>query len=141
MRAVIENRELRTKGRGPHAAISFFQPYNVDMQAQKAELLNQLPEHGWRVKASEENLEWWADEMLVLESEWSPVGSQAYVTFLVDPQFDGDRRKGEAVCAVMASPDKPMSRLEVADKFTLYLGQGWKKTLPDFFAHLSSLRG
>ena len=110
------------------------------MQAQRTELLSQLPEHGWRVKGSEENLEWWADEMWLLESEWSPVGSRAYVTFLVDPQFDGDRRKGEAVWAVMASPDKPTSRMHVEGEFTLSLGQGWKKRLPDFFEHLSTLR-
>ena len=64
------------------------------MQAQRTELLNQLPEHGWRVASVEENLEWWADEMWLLESEWSPVGGLAYVTFLVDPHFDGSRKKG-----------------------------------------------
>ncbi|HTG92207.1 MAG TPA: hypothetical protein VL866_06455 [Pyrinomonadaceae bacterium] len=110
------------------------------MQAQRTELLNQLPEHGWRVAKLEENLEWWADEMWVLESEWSPVGSRVYVTFLVDPQFDRQRKKGEAVWAVMASPIKPMSRLQVEGEFTLSLGQSWKKGLPDFFAHLSKLR-
>jgi hypothetical protein len=59
---------------------------------------------------------------------------------LVDPQFDGDRKKGEAVWALMASPAKPSSRLDVEGEFTLSLGQGWKKRLPDFFAHLSALR-
>ncbi len=110
------------------------------MQAQRTELLNQLPEHGWRVAGAEENLEWWADEMWPLESVWSPVGSRVYVTFLVDPQFDGDRKKGEAVWAVMASPAKPMSRLQVEGEFTLSLGQGWKNRLPAFFDHLSALR-
>ena len=110
------------------------------MQAQRTELLSQLPEHGWRVAGAEESLEWWADEMWLLESVWSPVGSRAYVTFLVDPQFDGPRKKGEAVWAVMASPAKPMSRLQVEGEFTLSLGQGWKKRLPAFFDHLSALR-
>ena len=110
------------------------------MQAQRTELLSQLPAQGWRVKGAEENLEWWADEMWLLESVWSPVGSRAYVTFLVDPQFDGDRKKGEAVWAVMASPAKPSSRLNVEGEFTLSLGQGWKKRLPDFFKQLPTLR-
>ena len=109
------------------------------MQAQRTELLNQLSEHGWRVASVKEILEWWADEMWFLESEWSPVGSPAYVTFLVDPQFDGSRKKGEAVWAVMASPAKPMSRLQVEGEFTLSLGQGWKNRLPAFFDHLSLL--
>jgi hypothetical protein len=110
------------------------------MLAQRTELLSQLSNHGWHVSGSEENLEWWADEMLLLVSDWTPVGSRAYVTFLVDPQFDGQRKKGEAVWAVMASPNKPMNWLQVEGEFTLSLGQGWKKGLSDFFAHLSKLR-
>ena len=110
------------------------------MQAQRTELLSRLPAHGWRVTDSDEKLEWWADEMWPLVSVWSPVGSRAYVTFLVDPQFDGERKKGEAVWAVMASPGKPLSRLQVEGEFTLSLGRGWRKRLPDFFEHLSTLR-
>lgn len=116
------------------------------MQAQKAELLSQLPEHGWRAAGVEENLEWWAAEMWRLESVWSPVGSRAYITFLFAPEvpplpYDKTRRRVEVVWAVMASPSRPTSRLEAAGEFTLSLGQGWKKRLPEFFEHLSALRG
>ena len=104
-------------------------------------MLNQLPEHGWRVAEVGEELEWWADEMWVLESVWTPAGGRAYVTFMVDPQFDGVRKKGEAVWAVMASPGRPDSRLNVEGEFTLSLGRGWKRRLPEFFEHLSALRG
>jgi hypothetical protein len=110
------------------------------MQAQRQELFNQLPEHGWRLANQEEELEWWADEMWRLESLWSPVGSLAYVTFLVDPMSDGERKKGEDVWAVMASSIKPVSRLEVEGEFTLSLGRGWKQELPTFFQHLAALR-
>ena len=110
------------------------------MQTQKTELLNRLPEHGWRVVSEEENLEWWADEMWVLESVWSPVGSRAYITLLVDPMVGPNRRQGEAVWAVMASLRKPISRLSAEGKFTLSFGQGWKLRLPEFFEHLSALR-
>ena len=110
------------------------------MQAQRAELLNQLPEHGWRVAAAGEDLEWWADEMWLLESVWSPLGVRAYVTFMVDPQFEGVRKKGEAVWAVMASPGRPDGRADVEGGFTLSLGQGWGRRLPEFFGHLSALR-
>jgi hypothetical protein len=37
------------------------------MQAQRTELLSLLPEYGWRVASAEEILEWWADEMWLLE--------------------------------------------------------------------------
>ncbi len=104
-------------------------------------LFEQLPEHGWRVTGVEEELEWWADEMWLLESVWSPIGCRAYATFLVDPQFEGVRKKGEAVWAVMASPGRPEGWLRVEGEFTLSLGQGWKERLPAFFEHLSALRG
>ena len=110
------------------------------MQTQRTELLNLLPAHGWRLAGLEENLEWWADEMWRLESVWSPVGTGAYITFLVDPMFDGNRRKGEAVWAAGASRAKPLSRRQAEEEFTLTLGQGWKNRLPDLFDHLSSLR-
>jgi len=115
------------------------------MQTQRAELFNQLPEHGWRIASVEENLEWWAHEMWMLESVWSPVSSRAYVTFLVAPDapilpYDKTHRKSERVWAVMASPEKPRDRLSVENQFTLSLGQGWEKGLPAFFEHLSMLR-
>ena len=110
------------------------------MQAQRQELLNQLAGHGWRVASQEEELEWWADEMWRIESLWSPVGSLAYVTFLVDPQSHHERKRGEDVWAVMASIARPVSRLNVEGEFTVSLGRGWKRELPAFFEHLAFLR-
>jgi hypothetical protein len=110
------------------------------MQTQRIELLNRLSEHGWRVAGEEENLEWWADEMWQLESVWSPVGSRAYITLLVDPMVGPNRRKGEAVWAAMASLTKPLSRVSAGGEFTLSFGQGWKERLPEFFEHLAILR-
>lgn len=111
------------------------------MQAQRTELLTLLLEQGWRVARIEEDLDWWADEMWQLESVWSPVGSRAYVTFLVDPQFEGARKKGDAVWAVMASLFKPTSNLRGEHEFTLSLGLGWQDLKPAFFGFLSILRG
>ncbi len=80
------------------------------MQTQRTELRNRLAEHGWRVKGLEEDLEWWANEMWLLESVWSPAGSRAYLTLLVDPMVGPNRRRGEAVWAAMASR-QPMNRV------------------------------
>ena len=111
------------------------------MQTQRTALLNQLKEYGWRVVGEEDNLEWWADEMWVLESVWSPVGSRAYVTFLVNQMAGHDRAKGEAVTGVMASSAKPTYLYDAGEgRFTLDIGQGWKERLPEFFRHLSMLR-
>lgn len=111
------------------------------MNAQRNELLAQLPAHGWDVVTTEDAmLEWWADEIWLLESSWSPVGARAYVTFLVDPMAPVERKKGQHVWAVMASPARPADRMGVAGEFTLSLGRGWKGRLPDFWDHLSKLR-
>src|SRR5688572_21040420 len=90
--------------------IAPFDGYRCDycMETQRTELLNQLPKHGWNVVSIEEDsLEWWADEMWVLESVWSPVGSRAYVTLLVDPQAPVNRKKGTYVWAAKVSFSKP----------------------------------
>lgn len=110
------------------------------MQTQRTALLNLLPEYGWSVAEIIENLEWWADEMWLLESVWSPVGCSAYITFLVDPQFEGNRKKGEAVWAMMASMSKPVSYFQGKDERLLSLGHGWRDNLPGFLAYLSILR-
>ena len=67
-----------------------------------------------------------------IESLWSPIGSFAYVTFLVDPQSHHERKRGEDVWAVMASITRPVSRLNVEGEFTMSLGRGWKQELPAF---------
>ena len=113
------------------------------MKAQRAEILNQLPRYGWHSAPVEDyDLEWWADEMWMLESTWSPVGSCAYITFLVDPQIPHSRtrKKGEAIWAVMVSPTKPSAWQSSEGSYTLSLGQGWEKRLSDFFEHLARLR-
>lgn len=111
------------------------------METQRAELLKLLPEHGWRVALIEDNLEWWADEMWHLESVWSPVGSRAYITFLVDPMFEGHRRKGEGVWGVMASPYKPVNSSRGSCESVMSLGSGWKNDLPGLLGFMQTLRG
>jgi len=50
------------------------------MQTQKSELYKQISEQGWSITEVETwNLDWWADEMWLLESVWFPVGSCAYL--------------------------------------------------------------
>jgi hypothetical protein len=114
------------------------------MSVQRAEILGQLKINGWEVMPLKEHeLEWWADEIWLLSSKWSPVGGRAYLTFLVDPQIaDADlRQKGEAVWAVMASTEKPTKWQSAADDFTLSLNRGWKERLPELLERLSALRG
>jgi hypothetical protein len=113
------------------------------MKAQRTEILGELSRHGWNaIPVEVYELEWWGDEMWQLESIWSPTGSRAYLTFLVDPQVPHSRtrKKGEAVWAVMASPAKPVRWQSADESFTLSLGPGWEERMPHLFEHLAMLR-
>ena len=112
------------------------------METQRNELLDQLAKQGWEatpVEAAE--LEWWADEMWLLVSQWSPVGTTAYLTFMVDPLYAApDRRKGQGVWSVVAGGERPTDRGVGEDSFSLDVTQGWKERMPELLAHLSRLR-
>lgn len=111
------------------------------MSTKRAIIFNRLADYGWNVVAEEQNLEWWADEIWSLESVWSPVGCPTYITFLVDPTAESNRRQREAVWAVCASITKPNDRLSAEQGFILSLKQGWEQRLPELFNYLEVLRG
>ena len=109
------------------------------MKAQREKILNELSSYGWNaVQLEDYELEWWTDEIWMLESTWSPKRAKAYVSFLVDPmiQHSKTRKKGESVWAVMASPFNKSKE----DSFEISLNQGWEKRLPDFIEHLDKIR-
>jgi hypothetical protein len=112
------------------------------MLTQRAELAKQLHENGWQVLAVEDSgLDWWADEIWLIESLWSPRGFRLYLTFLVDPMADSQRAKGQGVWAVGTSTVRPVGRGSAEGKPLLSLGGGWRSHLAEFFAGLSVLRG
>src|SRR5687767_11429489 len=80
------------------------------MISQQRDLETALSEAGWRIndKASDTNL-WWVDELWTLESAQSPVGTCAFLVFVVDPQWDGPRprKKGKGVWAVSVARTDP----------------------------------
>lgn len=118
------------------------------MNFQKTILLKQLPKYGWRVAEVKDdesewlNLEWWEDEIWILESVWSAKAARIYGTFLVDPQAPiHGRKKGEGIWAAKAS----LKRLEdwkSQEQGILFFGLGdsWKDELPGFLKGLSELR-
>ncbi len=113
------------------------------MLTQRDEILAELGRRGWRATNLEDlALDWWADEMWLLESEWSPRGREAYLTFLVNPMADPHiRRKGEQVWFAAVTRRKPLERMEASSAgFVLNL-KGWKEELPKLFEYLSALRG
>ena len=100
-------------------------------------LRDALSRHGWSVVEMERPFEdeWWAAEIWRIESEWSPRGVCAYLTFLVDPEAGADD-----VWAVCASKDRPTQRPINYDAL-MRLRNVWQQELPTFVNVLSRLRG
>ena len=112
------------------------------MTTQQRDLLAALAEAGWELAGPEDLHEWWADDVWMMRSVWSPQSSQFYLTFLVDPQLDIHRRrnKGEGVWAVKASRTLPTDWRTKDGEFCLTLGRGWEKELKAFVGKISGFR-
>lgn len=109
-------------------------------KAQAGEIRKQLLEYGWKIIRVDESFEneWWMAETWIIESEWSPQGVRAYLTYLVDPQDDSHAPN---VWQVTASTDRPVARpIGEDDKPSLLLGRGWQKGLRAFLKDLDQLR-
>ena len=101
------------------------------------QLEDMLGDQGWEVVDRTTDLEWWADEQWSIRSVWSPVGILVYVTFLVDPQHDGVRRKGEAVWAMTATHERPTGRENTkSDAFVEFR----ERNLDRFIAAIGAMR-
>lgn len=95
---------------------------------------------GWAI-AGIEDRNWWADELVILRSTWSPSTAQVVLTFLVDPQHQGPRTKGESVWAVVASKEPAADRATAERSGALLsLGTGWEARLSDFLDAVEKLR-
>jgi hypothetical protein len=121
---------------------SILQFNETGMTTHQKELLARLQEAGWELISADEPNEWWADEIWLIRSTWSPQSAQFYLTFLVDPQLDlhRKRRKHEGVWAVAATATLPVHRHSVGKKSLFSLGHGWEERLPDFISEISNLR-
>jgi hypothetical protein len=103
-------------------------------------MIAKLSALGWRlVSRDRDELDWWADEIWTVESQWTPRGCTVYLTWLVDPLWDERRRPGEAVWAVGTCLQRPTTRLE-AEGSPLMAINHWPSDLPEFLTSLSGLR-
>jgi hypothetical protein len=117
------------------------------MKAQKTELSKQLLKHGWNVsevinpELEWDNLEWWEDEIWILESIWSAKSPKVYLTFIVNPQSPiHGRKKDEGIWAAKASLERLEDWKSQEGVIFLGLGKGWEKDLPDFLKGVDELR-
>lgn len=104
-------------------------------------LVDYLEADGWDVAQRHvQDLEWWADEIWELKSRWSPEGAAAFVTFLVDPMWEGNRSKGRGVWAVGCSANFPRNRGE-AERGGILRLKGSKEEIEEFVDVVNGLRG
>jgi hypothetical protein len=110
------------------------------MKTLTVKLADYLEVDGWDIEENlTADLEWWADEIWHLKSRWSPVGAPAFVTFLVDPQWHGNRHKGEGVWAVGCSATFPRDRTEATRGDTLSL-RASKQEIEEFIEVIAGFR-
>ena len=100
------------------------------MTTQIRVLQSALKDAGWEIVEVEiNNLDWWADEVWILERK---SGEKLYLTLVVDPMFDGVRKKGEHVECVTASWNEPRR----SSTRCLYLRRGWRNELATFVQNI-----
>lgn len=104
------------------------------MEFQKQTILEKITEIGWKVTELEKyKLDWWANEMWLLESVWTPIGKTAFVTFLLEPE------NMRYIWSILATEEKPVNWCGNPKSFSLSL-KGWEKELPEFIKFLSEIR-
>jgi hypothetical protein len=110
------------------------------MNTQQQSIIDALSESGWMVLEKEtSNLDWWAAEIWAVKSSWSPQDCLIYLTFLVDPQWEGERKATEGIWAVKASVDRPKQGHQNGE-IIMSLGRGWEKRLRGFLQELTQIR-
>lgn len=99
------------------------------METQQRELEARLSREGWLVVGREREPDWWVDELWAIESAWRPVGLRLWISFLVDPQYSGLRRKGENVWAIGVTSGRPTSRGDIRSDTTFSIRGHWSESL------------
>jgi hypothetical protein len=105
-----------------------------------ARLASGIERAGWAVvRVHTEDLDWWADEIWELSSRWSPEGTVAFVTLLVDPMREPPVEKGHGVWAAGCSASLPTTRVE-AERNGVLRSSSSAAELELFVGRLNSLR-
>src|SRR5688572_16418314 len=77
------------------------------MTTQQRQIDEMLSSQGWQVVERQVKPSWWLAEVWVLESTLAPVGSRAYLSFLIDPQSLSLRNTDAQAWAVSVSTEGP----------------------------------
>ena len=102
-----------------------------------------LAKAGWEIREIESApSEWWCDEHWIVASVREGWGTLVHVYFLIDPQWDGPRRKGQGVWEVAATADRASDWVEASRGgvvIPLALGR-FDEQIAEFLAGLSQYR-
>ena len=113
------------------------------MKTPQQKLRDHFEVEGWGIeKIILDDLDWWTDEIWVLKSVWSPEDAFVFITFLVDPMFEGNRKKGEAVWGIGCSREWPTSRNIAESSGVISLKSGLKNRneIEAFLENLGRIR-
>ncbi len=111
------------------------------MQAYKTQLRRRLADHGWEIVEVIEGDQWWADEYWKIQSRRNVWGLEVVLTFLVDPMWEGHRKKGAGVWAVGVTAGMPDDRQVAERGIVLSMTKGlFDEKLTDFVAALDQYR-
>jgi hypothetical protein len=112
------------------------------MQAYKSQLRRALVDHGWEIVEVLDSDDWWADEYWKVQSRRNLWGLEVFLTFWVDPLWEGPRKRGTGVWAVGMTRDSPENRLGAEQGIAeLCLRRGrFDEKLATFVASLDSYR-
>ena len=104
-------------------------PDKVDLQAE-------LERTGWHVTRND-GYHWWEHECWELASTWRPIGTKAFLTFLVDPQSKAT--VVSSVWAVAVTSARPIDRLE-AEQSAIRIAPRWPERMKEILEAARSLR-
>jgi len=110
------------------------------MTTPQRRLKTTVEHRGWEiVEVIDENLPWWAYQVWVVESRWSPTDVRLRLTFVVHPLADDGPMRGWLDRAVISWDDLPScySTDELAE---MSMRHGWERDLEAFVGVLDRLR-
>jgi hypothetical protein len=109
------------------------------MVTQRRELKTRLERDGWKVVEEQVGDAWWVDERWKVESTRRPLGLHVWLSFLVDPQHDWPRGRGEHVWAVGVTSSRPEGRDEV-EPTAVAIRRHWSQSLDELAAAIARIR-
>jgi hypothetical protein len=113
------------------------------MTTYKQHLLGALIDHGWElIEVNDDNHDWWCDEHWRIRSVRENWGLELLIFFLVDPQWEAPRKKGQGVWEIAATTTFLKSWLDADGGIaTLTMSKGkFDIKLGQFIASLNEYR-